>query len=161
MITNIDENSVIMMIWARGNRYAYRIRVPKDKLFELYAVTRGGQKWWEWHFGGVVKNIRIFLGDQSQCDGIFFGVAQIIWKDFWGKSQFGVFFDGVVNNILGEFFGFDRRQFGIPVGAQDVLGHQWTCALLADNHYCYATAKYHLMLLILQWNQTNPQIIAM
>ena len=78
------------------------------------------------------------------------------------KSQFGgFFFDGVVNNILGEFFGFDRRQFGIPVGAEAVLGHQRTCALLADNHYCYATAKYHLMLSILQWNQTNTQIIAM
>ena len=110
----------------------------------------------------MAKNIIFFWGDQSQCGGIFVGVAKIIWKDFWAANHnLVVFFDGVANNILGEFFGFDRRQFGIPVGAQAVLGHQRTCALLADNHYCYATAKYHLMLLILQWNQTNTQIIAM
>ena len=68
--------------------------------------------------------------DRSPKTSFFFWGGPNNLESFLGsQSQFGeVSFDGAVNNILGEFFGFVLRHGGIPVGAQAALGHQPTCS---------------------------------
>ena len=131
-------------------------------------IPRGGQKGFKKFFQvtnhnvmvffvGVTKQIKDFrIGQQNLVS--FFGAAKIIWKVFWAANHNLVRF-----LLMGRWTIFWVSFLGLSWGT---AAFQWehrlpldTSRPVADNHYSYpTTAKYHLMLPILQRNQTNRQI---